>query len=323
MKKSFICFLAGAVAAVLVFTGCQTAEEKAVAKYKTALVKGREMESYTTAGNVDMEVGISGMNMDISISLDGSVKDKGKTAAFHMVTQAMGQTMETDMFSQDGYLYTGVPGAQGKFIKQSYEEATGMQYQQLLDMRNTEMTAIYAEAIDKAENLTCTQMEDKKVNVTFDFPQETLTSMENTMVEMLSGSMGQTMENNLREQLGVVGLSGQELDDFVKQMMSVYQEMFSSLTINKIAMNTTINKEGYAVNQKMTMEMSLDFSSLLNLLGEASDPIAQAQLKNISFKITANMNVDNINEDVSVEVPAISEENILTQEEAAAYQLAA
>jgi len=54
MKKSFICFLAGAVAAVLVFTGCQTAEEKAVAKYKTALVKGREMESYTTAGNVDM-----------------------------------------------------------------------------------------------------------------------------------------------------------------------------------------------------------------------------------------------------------------------------
>ena len=143
------------------------------------------------------------------------------------------------------------------------------------------------------------------------------------MVEMLSGSMGQTMENNLREQLGVVGLSGQELDDFVKQMMSVYQEMFSSLTINKIAMNTTINKEGYAVNQKMTMEMSLDFSSLLNLLGEASDPIAQAQLKNISFKITANMNVDNINEDVSVEVPAISEENILTQEEAAAYQLAA
>lgn len=323
MKKSFACLMAGAVAAALVFTGCQTAEEKAIAKYKTALVKGREIESYTTTGNVDMELGISGMNMNIAVSMDGSLKDKGQTAVFHMVTKVMGQSIESDMYMQDGYLYTSVPGAQGKFIKQSYEEATGMEYQQLLNMGNTEMTAIYAEAIDKAENLVCTQLEDKSVNVAFDFPQEVLTSMEDTMAELISGSMGQSMEENLREQFAALGLSGQELDAFVEQMMSVYKDMFDSLTIGKISMDSTINKEGYAVNQKMTMEMSMDFSGLLGLFGEASDQAAKDQLKNISFTIKADVDIDNINGDVAVEIPQIAEENLLTPEEAAAYQMAA
>lgn len=322
MKKQLSCLLAGALVLSFGLTGCGLTKEKAIEKYKAALAKGQEMESYTMTADIDISVGISGMNMDIDMAMDGAVKDKGKTGVFNMTMSTMGQQSKNTMYMKDENIYTSVAGADGKFLKQSYQETTGMNYQQLLDVNNGEMTSIYNDAVEKAENFSFTQLDDKSINITFDFPQETLTAMEDEMVEIISGNMSQSMEEQLRTQFSAMGMEGEELDTMVKQMLQVYSKLFESLTIQRIAMDTTINKDGFAVKQKMEMDMTLDFSALMKMLGEVDDA-SMEQLKEITFNMAVSTNMDNINKDVAVEIPEFTEEDLLSPEEAAAYQLAA
>lgn len=321
MKRMRAGFTAILLAASFLLTGCQLTEKDAVQMYKDSFAKSREMEKYTMTANMDMEMDFGGMSIGIVIDMDSAVADQGQTASHKMNMTVMGQEQSMEMYQQGEYLYTSVPGTD-KFIKQSYEESTGMTYQGLMDLSSGPMAQSYMDAIDKAENLTFQRLDNKDVNVAFDFGQESLDSLAGEISAILEDTMLGSMESQLKSQFSGLGLPEDQIQPLVDQMMEAYRSIFSNIGVDSIRMDLTMNKNGFVTKQNVDMVITMDMSGLLTALGQEVDAATAEMLKNIKMSMNIDSVIDNINGDVTVTVPEFTEENTVTAEEATALSAA-
>ncbi len=289
--------------AMAILSGCSKSKEvDAVQLYKDSFAKAKEMESYNMDSSMSMKVDF--VALETKIDMTSAVIDKGETAAHELSISSNGETQDSLMYQKDGFFYSSIPDSE-QFLKQSYEEGTGLSYQSLLNIGSGDMAQSYIDAIDSAKELTVTN-EKGAVKVAFDFSEESLTSMTEDITSMLAESMMGTLEEELYNQMSALELPEEELNILVGQMVEVYRNMFSDVTVERIHMEKTVGEDGFATQQKMSMDLNMDMSELLTALGETVDEETAKLMQNIGMSMSVDSNYSNINGDVKVEIPELN-----------------
>lgn len=303
------------------FTGCKMTQEDAIQMYKDSFAKSKEMENYKMTSAMDLEMGISDMSIAIKMDMESAVADKGNTASHRMNMSTMGEEQTMEMYQQGEFMYTSIPGLEGKYIKQSYEESTGMSYQGLMDLNSGEMADSYIQAIDQAENLTFEQLENKDVHIAFDFSQASLDALRDDLTSVLEETMLGGMEQQLQDQFSVMGLEEAQVKELVAQMMEAYRSMFSTIGVESIHMDMTMNKAGFVVGQDMQMVLTMDMSGLFAALGQDVDEATKNTLKDIKLTMDVQSTISDINSGVTVTLPEFADDNTMTPAEATALTM--
>ena len=306
--------MASVLALTLLLSGCSVSVEEGKELYKNSFDKMEEMDSYILDSTAKMSMELSGMEVETLMELHSEVKDSGKTAAHEMFLSSDGLEQEMRMYQQEDVLYTEIPGEE-QYLMQNYEEGAELSYQGLMVLGSDAMAKNYIDAIDSAENITVEKTEEQSIRVSFDFSEESRNAVVGRIVDVLQETMLGDLELQLREEFSALGLSGEDLENLVAQMMEVYESMYSETGVESIHMEATINKDGFMETQDVDMVLTMDMSGIFEALGQPVDEAAAEQLKNIHLNMSNSSTYTDINEEISVTMPEFTEENTLSVEE--------
>jgi len=298
--------VSGLLAVALLLSGCEMTQEKAVERYKNALDKNLTLKSYEQEMQLDMSMSMAGMDLDMTMAMELAAKDSGKNAQMKMTVDVLGESQALDMYVKDGVLYSTVPGQEGVYLKQDDINA-------ILALTDGESSQMYKEAIDKAQDLTFEETENKDVVLSFSFAPESLSAMEDELGAMLEESMTQGLDAQMEEQYGALGLDEETLKTLVEQTMQVYKDIFTNVKVDSITQKATVNKAGFLTAQDLDISLLMDWTPLFTMLGQELDDATQQQLSQAPMTMKITQSVDNINGDVEVTLPDINESNIVTQ----------
>ena len=297
--------LAALILAVSVcFSGCTISEADAKERYKAAFDKMSEMKSYETTATSSMEMyGTAAMEME----LKSSVLDGGETAVHDLYVNAMGAEQESRMYQFEGSLYTEL--GDGMYLKQD-SEINALSHQGLTALSSAAMSDNYISAIESGENFSFTANKDKSVSMSFDFSGESRKAIAGDIGEVLLDTMLGDMDAQLSAQYAELGISGEELDMLVEITMEAYEEMYKTVEVESIRMEVTVDKNGFMTAQDidMVMALSLDMSGLTEALGQGS-----VEAESIQLLMSSSSAYENINGDVTVDIPEFTGENTIVQ----------
>lgn len=306
-----------ALSVCLIFAGCGMTKEKAIEKLGEALLQNSVIDSGKMEAQMDMTVELGADSIPMKINMSGSFKDKMQTMAMKMSGEMMGNPIDTETYQLDGFSYT-LDNESGKYIKQQSPTAM-MDYQQLVTLNQSEMTEIYVEGAKAAEDFKFAE-EEKGLRVSFTMPKEQLDKMQQTISDMMldklipsmEEQMRSTMEEQVKSMLGGMEMDEEQLkalvDQQIKMVIELEKQLFSSLEINMISCDMLIT-DGVINDQTLGMEMQFDIKSLVETLG-ATDTENIPEACKMTMEIHSL--IENRNEDVEIEMPEFSEENILT-----------
>ena len=299
--------LGGLLAAVLLLSGCQLTQEKAVQRYKDALDKNQNLNSAQQELELDMNMDLSDMELDVELEMDLAFRDKGQSAQAKTTVRALGVEQELASYIKDGVFYSEVPEQPGMYQRQD-------SYSSLLSLSDGSSSTLYKEAIDKAQDFTFEEDEDSKnLELSFSFGPESLEAMGAQLSSILEESLLQGLEDQLKEQYGMLGLDQETLSSLVEQTMAVYKKIFGSIQVQRIAQEATVNKEGYLVEQDLDIALAIDWTPLFDMLGQELDEASRQQLSQSAMTMEISQKLEKLNGDVEVQLPDINESNTISQ----------
>lgn len=316
MKKITASLLVFTFAFSALFTGCAMTEAKAIKRYKESFEKMQKVEQCTMDTDMTMGMDISGLKIDIDMKIESALKEMGKKSSHTVEFSLFGQKQSIEVYQDGDTIYTTVPGVDGKYLKDSIMQPSGdTSVQGLAEINNIQNSMAYIDAIDKATEVTFEEKDDKSVLVSFDFTEESLEDLRAETVKILDEQILPAMEKQVHDQFEGLPLSEDEKKQMEASMIEAYRQMFTNLKIESIHMDRTISKEGYAIEQHMTMEMQFDLSGLLSILGEDVDSQTKEMMKSIGLDLELSNRVSNINEEINVEFPEFTDENTITSKD--------
>lgn len=307
-------------------SGCKMTEEKAVQLYKDSFDKNSTIESGDIAMNLTGAIILDDAGEDqFSAKLSGSMQDKWKTYAFQIAGSAMGQNIDMEICMKDGSIYTKSAGDE-KYSKTTTAKSTGLSYDQLLSLGGPDIKNLFINAIGTAQDLSFVESNGNTV-LTYSLSKENLAAIEGALRTMILDQVLPKMEDQIRttakEEVKksipyeLSAADQKTMDDTVEQqvaaIIAIERELFNSLRFDSVAMEATMDKQGFAIGQKVDMKASFDIKAMGKALG--AEAMTLGLPENCSLTLTMDYTVNNLNKAAPVKLPEFTSENTATAAE--------
>ena len=319
MKQKLAVVLTAALM-IVTMAGCGMNKEKAIEQMEQALRTGYDLQSGKMSAQMSAEVALGADTIPMELTMEGSFKDQLQTMAMKTSGEIMGMPIDTETYQLDGYSYT-LDTESGKYIKMPSATA-GIDYQKLMTLGQEEMVDLYVQGAQADENFAFTE-EEKGLRVQFTMPAEQLVGMKDAMSSMMIDELLPTMEQQLREnvqsQMDTVlamlpeeqTIDQEQLDALIDQQIAAIVEMekqlFQTLEIGALSCDLLI-EDGVINDQSIQMELSFNLKGLVEALGVTDTTQVP---ETCTMKMDIHSLIENRNEDIQIEMPDLSDANIL------------
>lgn len=319
MKQKLAVVLTAALM-IVTMAGCGMNKEKAIEQMEQALRIGYDLQSGKMSAQMSAEVALGADTIPMELTMEGSFKDQLQTMAMKTSGEIMGMPIDTETYQLDGYSYT-LDTESGKYIKMPSATA-GIDYQKLMTLGQEEMVDLYVQGAQADENFAFTE-EEKGLRVQFTMPAEQLAGMKDAMSSMMIDELLPTMEQQLREnvqsQMDTVlamlpeeqTIDQEQLDALIDQQVAAIVEMekqlFQTLEIGALSCDLLI-EDGIINDQSIQMELSFNLKGLVEALGVTDTTQVP---ETCTMKMDIHSLIENRNEDIQIEMPDLSDANIL------------